>query len=85
MLPALTDEEYAALKDDIREHGILVPVIVDEANEILDGVHRVRIATELGIEPPVVRHEGLTDERKLHLAWERPGSTETGLRGIWGR
>jgi hypothetical protein len=68
MLPALTDEEYAALKEDIREHGILYPVIVDEDWKILDGVHRVRIAGELGIEPPVSRHEGLTEQRKLHLA-----------------
>jgi ParB-like chromosome segregation protein Spo0J len=58
LLPALTDEEYAALKADIREHGILCPLIVDEADRILDGVHRARIAAELGIEPPVARHEG---------------------------
>ena len=28
----------------------------------------MRIAGELGIKPPVARHEGLSDERKLHLA-----------------
>jgi ParB-like chromosome segregation protein Spo0J len=56
------------LKADIREHGILCPLIVDEADRILDGVHRARIAAELGIEPPVARHEGLSEERKLHLA-----------------
>lgn len=68
LLPSLTQEEYAALKADIAKHGILYPVICDEANRVLDGVHRVRIAGELSIEPPVSRHEGLSDERKMHLA-----------------
>jgi hypothetical protein len=68
MLPVLTDAEYRALKADIKANGILYPVILDEDDRILDGVHRCRIARELKIEPPVIRHEGLTDERKLHLA-----------------
>jgi hypothetical protein len=68
MLPPLTGEEYGALKADIDEHGILYPVILDEGDRVLDGVHRVRIAAELGIDPPVSRHTGLDDERKLHLA-----------------
>jgi len=68
LLPPLTDEEYAGLKADIAEHGILYPVIVDEEGRVLDGVHRVRIASELGVNLPVSRHPGLSDERKLHLA-----------------
>jgi hypothetical protein len=68
LLPALTADEFEALKADIDRHGILYPVIADEENRILDGVHRLRIAEELGIELPVARHEGLSDERKLHLA-----------------
>ncbi len=68
LLPALTEDEYRALKADIAEHGILYPVIVDDENKVLDGVHRLRIASELDIELPVSRHEGLSDERKMHLA-----------------
>jgi transcriptional regulator with XRE-family HTH domain len=68
MLPPLTDEEYAALKDDIAEHGILYPVIADEDELVLDGVHRVKIADELGIEPPVSQMGQLSEERKMHLA-----------------
>ena len=44
LLPALTDQEYKALKADIAAHGILYPVITDESDRVLDGVHRVRIA-----------------------------------------
>jgi ParB-like chromosome segregation protein Spo0J len=68
LLPALTDEEYDALKGDITEHGILVPVIVDEDGLVLDGVHRCRISDELGIDPPLSQLGQMSDERKLHLA-----------------
>jgi ParB-like chromosome segregation protein Spo0J len=46
----------------------LYPVIIDGAGLVLDGVHRVRIARELGIEPPVSQMGHLDDDRKLHLA-----------------
>ncbi len=47
-LPELSDEQYAALKEDIRKRGILVPVEKDENGAILDGFHRDRIARETG-------------------------------------
>ena len=50
LLPALTDAEYTALKDDIREHGVLVPVEYDELGNILDGHHRVKAWNELRAE-----------------------------------
>jgi hypothetical protein len=69
LLPALTEEEYAALRADIEEHGILVPVITDADRLVLDGVHRTRIAEELGIEVPVSQMgQETTEERKMHLA-----------------
>jgi hypothetical protein len=68
LLPPLTGEEYAALKADIAEHGVLYPVILDEDGRVLDGVHREKIAAELGAELPTITHAGLSDERKLHLA-----------------
>jgi 16S rRNA G966 N2-methylase RsmD len=50
LLPALTDAEYRALKDDIREHGVLVPIEVDDRGNILDGHHRVKAWHELRTE-----------------------------------
>ncbi len=48
LMPPLTDGEYASLKADIAEHGVLVPPVVDaETGEILDGHHRVRAWNEL--------------------------------------
>jgi hypothetical protein len=68
LLPPLTNAEYEALKADIAEHGILYPVIVDDAGLVLDGVHRCRIADELGIDVPVSQMGHTSEERKMHLA-----------------
>jgi len=74
LLPPLTDAEYAALRDDIAECGVLVPVEVDENGAILDGHHRVRAATELGLTYPTVVRSGLSERakrdhaRRLNLA-----------------
>lgn len=64
----LTAEEYAALKEDIEAHGVLVPVHVDEAGEILSGHHRAKIAGELGISYPRIAHLGLSEDQKHALA-----------------
>lgn len=71
---ALTSEEYDALKEDIRQRGVLVPVELDENGHILDGHHRVKAWKELraeGVEiapyPSVVRY-GLTEaEKRNHV------------------
>jgi len=49
VMPDLSPDEYTALRQDIFERGCLVPVEYDESGNILDGHHRVRICTELGI------------------------------------
>lgn len=68
LIPGLTDDEYAALKEDITRNGIIYPAVVDEECKILDGVHRWKIANELGIDLPAVVRAGLSDEGKLHAA-----------------
>jgi len=47
--PPLSEDEYAALKEDIRKNGQIVPILIDEDGNILDGHHRNRICGELGI------------------------------------
>lgn len=68
LLPPLSDEEYDALKESIRERGVLVAVEVDELGVILDGHHRVQIAYELGIEYPTNVRYGLDEVGKRSLA-----------------
>src|SRR5438552_1033345 len=68
-VPPLTADEYAALKELIAARGrIIDSVLVDEGGLILDGVHRVRVAAELGLEVPVVPLGHATDAEKLRQA-----------------
>jgi hypothetical protein len=62
VMPPLSAEEYAALKNDIAEHGVKVPVDTDEDGNILDGHHRAAIADELGIAYETRVVTGLTDD-----------------------
>ncbi|MFH0900537.1 MAG: DNA methyltransferase [Pseudomonadota bacterium] len=50
LLPDLSDEDYQALKADIAERGVLVPIEVDEQGNVLDGHHRQRAWRELKAE-----------------------------------
>lgn len=70
----LTPIEFAALKADIAENGVLVPVEIDENGDILDGHHRVQAWQELraeGVDVPqwakLIR-QGLTEEQKRNHA-----------------
>lgn len=75
VMPALGDEEYRELKEDIARRGVMVPVEFDEHGHVLDGHHRLQICAELGIKdyPKVIR-AGMTEEekrthaRKLNMA-----------------
>lgn len=69
-MPPLSDEEFAALKEDIQKRGIIIPIEIDENGEILDGHHRLKAWAELRDEgilvpdyPRVVR-AGMTEARK---------------------
>jgi len=75
ILPPLSDEDYQALKTDIAQRGVMVPVEYDRQGVPIDGHHRIRACVELGIPdwPNVFR--GYADDaakrtqaRKLNLA-----------------
>lgn len=75
VMPELSAEEYAELKADIEQRGVMIPIEYDEQGNILDGYHRLRICKELGIKdfPKVIRagmteSEKLTHARKLNIA-----------------
>jgi ParB-like nuclease domain len=67
LLPEMSEDEYRALVEDIRENGQRSAVIVDEAGVLLDGRHRLRACQELGIEPEVLVKAGHSEEQKLAL------------------
>ena len=51
LLPRMSEEEFAQLKNSIKEEGQHYPIIANEDLEVLDGHHRFRACIELGIEP----------------------------------
>jgi hypothetical protein len=65
----LSPQEREALKEDIKQRGIQVPIELDNAGAILDGHHRWEIAQELGLPeaqiPMVVRDELETEADKI--------------------
>ncbi len=74
LLPPLSDEEYQALKDNIAEHGVLVPVELDEKGDILDGHHRLSAWHELRGEglnipdyPRLIRSGMSEEEKRTHV------------------
>jgi ParB-like chromosome segregation protein Spo0J len=54
LVPKISDSEYEPIKQDIKEHGQHVPIVINRKSEILDGLTRNRICQELGIEPRTV-------------------------------
>jgi N6-adenosine-specific RNA methylase IME4 len=69
LLPALADDDLKALRDDIRERGIVVPIVIDEHHNVIDGANRLRIAAELGLRNlPVDIRPGLFLPDKEQLA-----------------
>ena len=41
LLPALLDDDLSALRGDIRERGIVVPIVIDEHHNVIDGANRL--------------------------------------------
>lgn len=68
VLPPLSEDEYRALKDDIKAHGVLVPVEYDGDGNVLDGHHRVKACRELGIEewPRIDRKFASEADKRSH-------------------
>ena len=63
LMPAMTEDEFVALKDDIKQHGLREPVVVFE-NMVLDGRHRAQSLRSTGYRPAVagVRRHGRGSE-----------------------
>jgi ParB-like chromosome segregation protein Spo0J len=51
LLPQMSEEEFDQLKKSLQTEGQHYPIIVNEDLDVLDGHHRFRACTELGLEP----------------------------------
>ena len=70
LLPPLDDSDLSALRGDIAaRQAVIVPIVIDEARNVIDGANRLRIAASLGIrEVPVEVRLGLSAAEKEQLA-----------------
>src|SRR5699024_3941584 len=68
-MPPLSSEEYQELYESIKAEGVLEPIHVDEEGVVIDGHHRSKIASELGVPCPVITHDDLSNGEKVALAF----------------
>lgn len=64
MLPRMSAEAFAQLKDDIEKNGLLEPIWTVD-NQIIDGRHRLMACRELDIEPQFREYTGTLDLETL--------------------
>lgn len=69
----LDAEKFATLRDGIKRFGFLQPILVKKDCTIVDGVHRVQAARELGLShvPAVVTDISDEESRILQVAMNR--------------
>jgi 16S rRNA G966 N2-methylase RsmD len=60
LLPPLTEEEFEALRSDIKLNGVRSPVLIDENGNILDGHNRYKIAPDA---PTAIIYDLSEDEK----------------------
>ena len=65
MFPLLDDEELAILAEDIKRHGLYLPIVLDTEGRILDGRNRARACAIAGVEPRTVVYDG--DRPELYV------------------
>lgn len=68
LFPALDVATESALRASIERWGVLVPVAKDQHGNIIDGHHRARIATELGVDCSVLVHQVANEDDARALA-----------------
>lgn len=76
-IPPMSEEEFAALRDDIAKRGCIEAIVTFE-RRILDGIHRERACRELGIKAPVAEYMGgdalgFVVAKNLHRRHLNPG------------
>lgn len=58
LFPLMSDDELAALADDIKENGLRQPIVLDGDGKLLDGRNRLRACEAAGIKPSFVSVNG---------------------------
>lgn len=70
VMDPLQPHDLAALRESIRERGVLVPVVVDQHGRIIDGHNRRALAAELRVACPEQVVEVVDKQDAAALAWD---------------
>lgn len=68
LFPTLDPSTESALRESIRRWGVIVPIVVDQHGQIIDGHHRRKIADDLGVPIEVQTIEVASDDDARALA-----------------
>lgn len=63
----LQRDEFDALRESIKQHGIQTPVLIGD-HTVIDGRHRCLVAQELNVEVPSIFLQGLTQDQEHEIA-----------------
>lgn len=58
LFPMLAEDELAELADDIKQRGLLQPIVLDADGRVLDGRNRLAACKRAGVEPEFATYEG---------------------------
>lgn len=58
LFPMLAEDELAELADDIKQRGLLQPIVLDADGLVLDGRNRLAACERAGVKPDFVTYEG---------------------------
>lgn len=61
--PPMSDEEFQDLVEDVRVNGLLEPITLNEAGEVIDGRHRLKACQIAGITPDFEQIDGARSEQ----------------------
>lgn len=65
LLPDLDRDGREELKEDIRKNGVLVKVVVDDEDNVIDGINRLEIAAALNLDyVPIEVFNGTVEEKR---------------------
>jgi len=82
VMPDMSEEEFAALKQSIDEDGLKHPIEITPDGEIVDGHHRYKACRELGIEPETTVVEDATVEQAIRANFTRRNLSEGAKKDV---
>jgi hypothetical protein len=68
MFPLMQGSEFETLVEDIRQHGLLLPIVVDREGRLLDGRNRLRACLAAGVRPRFETWDGTGTAEGLILS-----------------